>query len=184
MKGQNKKLDSSRRSSFRRRPWLIILILLLAAGLCLLIAKLLADQSHVPSEPQNTTESNQSSISNSTEVATNTTTKKDPIPQYEGDDPNSSESLTGSLTTAHVSGEKFLIRVNIDQYLSSGSCTLEMSDGDNRHTDSAQIIPSASTSTCEGFDVPLRALGSGKYSINITIESEGKTGHISGEVSI
>ena len=48
----------------------------------------------------------------------------------------------------------------------------------------ANIIGSASTSTCEGFDVPISGLGGGVTKININLSDGERSGVIRGEVNI
>ncbi|MBR0430997.1 hypothetical protein IJJ05_01770 [Candidatus Saccharibacteria bacterium] len=104
---------------------------------------------------------------------------------YEGDDPNEKSELTGVITYAGVSGNFLMVRVNIDQYLSEGNCRLDlMRGGSSVYSDSATIVSSAATATCEGFNIPISALGAGDYGIVITLSSDGKEGVINGEVSI
>lgn len=105
--------------------------------------------------------------------------------QYDGENPNESVSITGAITYASVVGGNLVIRVNIDQYLSGGSCKLSLiQDGVVVFEDNAVVIDSASTSTCEGFNVPVARLGSGRININIAVISGDKNGTISGEVEI
>jgi hypothetical protein len=107
------------------------------------------------------------------------------VPQYEGDDPNMAEELTGAITYAGVVGDKLMIRVNIDQFLTSGECKLGLRRGGaNIYNLSARIVDNVSTSTCEGFDVPISELGAGNVQIVITVQSGEKTGTIEGEVTI
>ena len=106
------------------------------------------------------------------------------IKQNEGSDPNASPSLTGSLTSANKSGDNLVIRVNIDQYLSSGTCSLNLENNGTLIEKSANILPTASTSSCEGFDVPLSELSSGTWNIIINLASGEKTGEIKGEVNL
>ena len=106
------------------------------------------------------------------------------IKQNEGSDPNASPSLTGSLTSANKSGDNLVIRVNIDQYLSSGTCSLKLENNGTLIEKSANIFPTASTSSCEGFDVPLSELSSGTWNIIINLASGEKTGEIKGEVNL
>lgn len=104
--------------------------------------------------------------------------------QYDGSNPNEGGSLTGSLTTARFDGGKLILRVSIDQYLASGTCNLEISDGANKLQKSANISPIASTSSCEGFDV-LDAELSGfakPMDVKITLSSGDKSGVIEGKV--
>ena len=102
---------------------------------------------------------------------------------YEGDDPNEREELTGVVTYAGVNDGALMIRVNIDQYVNSGTCELNL-QGNTTYSDTANIVGGASTATCEGFNVPANVLASGTYQIIIKINSGGKTGTIKGEVNI
>ena len=107
------------------------------------------------------------------------------MPQYEGDDPNTTEELTGVITYAGVNGDKLMIRVNIDQFLDSGECGLGLRQaGMNVYNTSARVVSNASTATCEGFDVPVNELGEGNYQITIKLNAGGKTGTINGEVNV
>ncbi|MBR2725705.1 hypothetical protein IKE87_00320 [Candidatus Saccharibacteria bacterium] len=107
------------------------------------------------------------------------------VPQYEGDDPNEAEELTGVITYVGVSDGKLMIRVNIDQFLDSGECGLGLrQSGMNVYNTSARVVSNASTATCEGFDVPLSQVGTGSTHIIITVKAGEKTGTIEGEVTI
>ena len=106
-------------------------------------------------------------------------------PSYDGENPNQSSALTGVITRAENMGEQVVIRVNIDQYLGEGECRLNMKEDDEAiYSDTANIVGSAATATCEGFDVPVAEIGNGNFVIEITVNSGDKTGIISGEVSI
>lgn len=110
---------------------------------------------------------------------------KQDVKQYDGESPNVAEVLTGVITHATVSGEKLVVRVNIDQYLESGTCTLSVKQGENAvYKDVARIVNSAVTATCEGFDVPVAGLSNGEVQIAIDLESGDRTGKISGAVQI
>lgn len=110
--------------------------------------------------------------------------EKDSITAYEGENPNRKEELTGVVTYAGVNGSDLIIRVNIDQYLASGSCELNLVQDDVVYSDAADIVSAAATATCEGFNVPIRELESGNYRVMIKISSGGKAGTIIGEVEI
>ncbi len=109
--------------------------------------------------------------------------EKEPVVQYDGEDPNELDELTGVITYADVVGEKLMIRVNIDQFLEGGSCELSLIQGGVKYSASANIN-SVTTATCEGFDVLVNELGKGNYQIMIKLNAGGKTGTINGEVSI
>jgi len=100
--------------------------------------------------------------------------------QNEGEDPNKSATITGVITRADVSNDKLVLRVNIDQYLSGGTCTLTVGN----YTEVANVADSASTSTCEGFDIPLSKLASGEQALKIDIASGDKQGTITGKVAL
>ncbi len=125
-----------------------------------------------------TTNSLESSSSSSTSPDGKTPEK------YDGNDPNFEESLTGSITTARIDEDKLIIRVTIDQYLSNGTCSLTITNGDQTLEKTANIAPIASTSSCEGFDVPTSELNNinDNISIKINITSGDKIGTITGEV--
>lgn len=107
------------------------------------------------------------------------------VEQYDGDDPNNANSLSGVVTYAGVNGGNLMIRVNIDQYLSSGQCKLSLiRNGTAIYNSTVSIVNSASTATCEGFDVPVSELGGGGVTILINIVSGERNGSIQGEVSI
>lgn len=105
--------------------------------------------------------------------------------QYEGGDPNLEEGLTGVVTYAGVTDGKLMVRVNIDQYLDSGSCELVlMNGGVTVYNMMVEIVGSASTASCAGFDVPTNGLPSGKLQIVVYLSANGKTGEIKGETNI
>ena len=111
--------------------------------------------------------------------------EKEEIIQYDGGDPNEKESLTGAITYLGVSGNDLVVRVNIDQYLSGGDCEMNIVRGSEvLYTSTVPIIDSASTSTCEGFNVPVEKLSSGKIQVNINLSSGERIGIISGETEI
>lgn len=107
------------------------------------------------------------------------------VVQYEGGDPNEMEGLSGVITYASVSDGYLRIRLNIDQFLNGGACMLRILSGDNVvYTEVASIIGSASTSTCEGFDIEQSKVGVGDFQVEVLIESGGKSGKIIGGVSL
>ena len=111
--------------------------------------------------------------------------EKEKIVQYEGDDPNEAEELTGAVTYAGVSGDALMIRTNIDQYLSDGKCELTlMRSGATIYSSIANIISSVATSTCDGFDVPVAELGGGGVDIIINISADERVGTLRGKADI
>lgn len=108
---------------------------------------------------------------------------KTPV-KYEGEDPNKAAELSGSINSARVLGDNLVIRVNIDQFLSSGSCDLILTSSDKKYTEKANIEAMVSTSTCDGFSIPVSKLSSGKWNIEIKLSSGDKIGAITGEANI
>lgn len=107
---------------------------------------------------------------------------KTPI-QNEGDNPNNLDFITGYVSNKNVDLEskKLIIRVVIDQFLSGGQCELNLvGQSGESYSGSAQVINNPSSSTCEGFDVPLEKLSSGRWTIAISVKSNNKTGQIDG----
>ena len=107
------------------------------------------------------------------------------VKQYEGEDPNKAEELTGAITYAGVNDGVLMIGMNIDQFLGEGNCALSlMRGGDVIYSANAKIMAEVSTSTCDGFNVPVSGLGNGATEIIIKLSAGGKTGTIRGEVNI
>ena len=80
--------------------------------------------------------------------AVNAQGEKQKVVQYEGEDPNELEELTGVVTYAGVSGENLMVRVSIDQYLTSGSCELTLTRGGATIYNSiADIVGDVATAT-------------------------------------
>lgn len=111
--------------------------------------------------------------------------EKPKVPQYDGDDPNTAEQITGAITYIGVSNGYLRVRVNVDQYINGGSCNIVLLRGGAQiYSDYANLNSSASTSTCEGFDIPVADLGTGYTQIRITLSSGEKTGAVTGEVTL
>lgn len=111
--------------------------------------------------------------------------KQQEVTQYEGNNPNEADKLSGTVTYAAVNGDALMIRTNIDQYLTSGECELILSQGDAViYTDEAAIIGDVSTAICQGFDVPLNQIRRGNIQITVNLNSDGRRGVVRGEVNI
>lgn len=112
-------------------------------------------------------------------------TGKEIVVQYDGEDPNQADDLSGVVTYAGVVDGTLMIRVNIDQYLEGGNCELTLiRDGANIYSSIANIVGGPSTATCEGFDVPIGGLEGGQTEININLNADERHGVIRGEVNI
>lgn len=172
---------------------LLLLVALVIAGFC--IYKFFF-------EPINTEEKNDQKDQTSVQQTPNPTPDPDPTPnpdsqkeiipeeiknpvQYAGENPNENEKLTGVITYAGATSNNVIIRVNIDQYIASGSCKLSLIKNDTvKYEENSNLIADVSTSTCEGFNIARGKLENGNYIIRIELASDGKTGTISGELNI
>lgn len=181
-----------RRRSKKWISWLIILILLIAAiVVCSMVYKdYFSDDKEKETdskveEKKEKGEEREEEDKSEEGSEEQEVVRKEEVPQYDGEDPNNSEGITGAITYAGVSGSVLMIRVNVDQYLSGGSCNLRINEyGGEIYSDSASLISSASTMTCEGFDVPVSAIGGGNFEIFVDVNADGKSGTIKGEANI
>ena len=111
--------------------------------------------------------------------------EKKKVEQFDGDDPNSADSLSGVVTYAGVNGGSLMVRVNIDQYLEGGECGLTLNRGGTTiYSSVAEIVGGPSTASCAGFDVPFSEIGSGEIEIIINLKSDDRKGTIRGEANI
>ena len=196
-KKTKKQLAASRRRKFNVFRFFFWLLLLVAAGAVIYGGyKFLFDKSYdLPA--LSTASSSVEHSDTALETSTSQPEKSDAVEvdsepeddgktpqQYDGQDANVAETLTGVVTYASFTNGNLVIRTNIDQYLASGTCVLTLSAGSASVTYSAPIIPEASTSTCQGFDIPESELSSFAKPISITVQltSGSRTGTITGSV--
>lgn len=105
--------------------------------------------------------------------------------QYEGQDVNQLNKLTGTITYSEKSGDKYRIRVNINQFLKlPGTCKLTITSASTVvYTQTVSIISNPSSGSCEGFDIPLSGIPSGDLNIKIEVNANQKTGLIEGRIT-
>lgn len=186
-------MPKTNRKQQRRRthhPVVTVVVILLLIGVSIFISKMLASRTtddvedNKKDNPETTTIEKVEKAPTEVAPSSDESEKKTPV-QNDGEDPNTKEYITGALTMAEVSGDTLRIRANIDQYLASGTCTLNMySDFNTAFSDSAAIIPLASNSTCEGFDIPVSNFASGHWHIVINLTSGDKIGTVTGEINL
>ena len=177
----------------KSQKWIIgglILVLLVAVGVG---AAVIWNNEHQESKQEDKTEMTKEEKAEDAEKKDSETeeeysermAEQKKVKQYEGEDPNKAEELTGAITYAGVNNGVLMIGMNIDQFLSEGNCTLSlMRGGDVIYSADAKIIAEVSTSTCDGFNIPVSGLDSGPTEIVIKLSAGGKTGAIRGEVDI
>lgn len=105
-------------------------------------------------------------------------------PKTSSPDSNSNQ-LSGVVNFKQVSQGALNIRVTIDQHISSGSCTLSLTNSSGKTvTRTADVIANPSSATCKGFTVPVSELSSGKWNIMVSITNSSQSGQIQDSVSI
>ncbi|MBR3236721.1 hypothetical protein IKF92_03535 [Candidatus Saccharibacteria bacterium] len=179
----------AKRHNKRKYLWfgLVLVVLLVTGGVVFAVTRDNGNKSETEETAQSDNDSNNSTDGKKEENVdlTSDSVEKKKVEQYDGDDPNTNNDLSGAVTYAAVSGDNLMIRVNIDQYLESGKCELILKKNDATiHSSIANIIDNASTATCEGFDVPVAKLGGGKIDIIINLSAGERSGSIRGEVNI
>lgn len=196
MASKERYIIPSSRNARRRKPIIpivVVVVVLLALISCLLIFKPFQKNSATPA-PQDSTTSEKAETpavkgdSQSQDNPTKTESgndalikEKTPV-KYEGEGA-ATDSITGVITYVAANPSNFVIRVSIDQYLTDGTCELVLS-GPSSYTATAPVAPEASTSTCQGFDIPLSALTPGEYDIRINITSGSLAGTLTGKGAI
>lgn len=179
-----------RKRNFRWVKWLLFLALIAGAVAIVILVKNNFDKKPETNGGQTTNvgkpeEKKEGKTSTENKASEETPKSEEKAPQYEGESPNKSETLTGLITYADVVNDELVIRVNIDQFLQSGNCNLTMSrNGITYYTQSVGIQESVTTSTCDGYKIPVSEISKGDFSVEIDLESEGKSGKITGRVRI
>lgn len=179
-----------RKRSFRWVKWLVFLVLIAGAITVVILVKNNFDNKAENNQrSENTSEIEDQESKEKSENSSNNGEKaseqEQKAPQYEGESPNKSETLTGLITYADVVNDELVMRVNIDQFLQSGNCDLTMSrNGVTYYTQSVAIQESVTTSTCDGYKIPVSELSKGDFTVEIDLDSDGKSGKIVGKVRI
>ena len=184
MPQQNKK--PMHRVPFYRRPIIVALCLvaiIVIAVIIVLIVKIVSRDDIQTGEPADETEN---VLVYGEDDEENDLAPEDQkiIVQYEGDNPNELDYLTGLITYTEVSDGKLIAMVSIDQYLSDGVCVAGLRNGSQTATSIEQAIEAdASTSHC-AIEMSLAGVSSGKYQLEVVISSGNKTGTLTSNVEL
>lgn len=174
---------------------IVALILVLFGGFLIWNYFIRSDQPDKPNEINNGTNNTQTNSNDTTKPADNTQDEqsaendgKTPV-QNEGTNPNTAQGFTGFVTSKSVNStsKQLTIRLTIDQLVSpAGTCTLKLTAASGATiTKTAPTFDNPSYSSCQGFDMPLSELSSGKWRINVQVKNSNKSGEIDGgEVNI
>ncbi len=110
--------------------------------------------------------------------------EKPPLNQYEGE--INQDEITAVINSKSVQNNQLLLRVTINQQLSTGTCDLTLVNQATQKTVNKQVkvIQNPSSASCAGFDVPLNELGIGQWSVKIDIKSGAKAKTLNTMVTI
>lgn len=124
-------------------------------------------------------------VTNPTEEEERPPEPEDKVNQYEGEDPNLLDKLTGRIAYKGINREPgyqtLTVSASIDQYLhADGTCTLSLKNASSAevYTASLPAQPDVTTSACGPFEIPIADFSPGAYQIEITVSGDGKTGLI------
>lgn len=94
-------------------------------------------------------------------------------------------AITGVIHYSSLDGSTLIIRSTIHQLLSTGTCTITITDDKTTlFKQEAPVVQNPSSSSCMGFDVPASQLGKGQRNITITVRSGDKSGVLTGITTI
>lgn len=101
--------------------------------------------------------------------------------QYEGENPNNSESLTGIINYIGISDDTLSVRVSIEQSV-AGTCVFTITTPSGKTINGSSAISVGPTSSFCSFSTPAQESGSWKVSVGAT--SSDKHGTITGEANL
>lgn len=102
--------------------------------------------------------------------------KNQTIKENEGETSDPSDGLEVTITAANQNTPNFQIRTLVSQLLTSGSCQLTMTKDTQTIFRTVNIQAASSSSTCQGFDIPLTDLSAGIWNVKISVTSGTQSG--------
>jgi len=102
--------------------------------------------------------------------------EKSPIEQNWMSDDGAPNDLEVSVTHNDVVDRVLVLRVQINKYLSGGTCRLEIGS----YSETVDIVPDPQASSCMGFDVPTSKFSGNNFTI--TVNSGDENGSVKGTV--
>jgi flagellar basal body-associated protein FliL len=184
LKGKNKKMKIQRNKKSKMTKMLIIVgcsvLVLLVAAFTYVYAfngNILGWKA-VNNKPA-TTEQQQAGAKTKSSSNSDTTPAPTTIP---GSD---KKNVQVAITAANQNGPTLQIRTLISTVDNTGTCTVALtSSGKATVTKTAGVQALASTSTCQGFDIPVSELSNGTWSILVQYSSTSLTGSVTQDVVI
>jgi hypothetical protein len=164
----------------------MVLVVLVAAGGAFVYFKYFAPSQNKTEKSQTTdvktpakSDDSNSAANNSDTDNTNSNNNNNPQtpPQLENPVDQNATTLNITVNSAQVVDTNAQILVTIDQLLGSGTCTLMIGD----YQTTANVIANPQSSSCEGFSVPLSAIGNSR-DFTLQVVSGDKSGSVSGVI--
>lgn len=187
----SKSASSAHRVPPYKRPILIggfLLILAAVVGITIVVCKQINKSNKDDSTHLSSSESTENSQPQVTTPPDPEDDIEDKTPQYEGQDPNDLEELTGVIIYKDIDVETQTLHsaVTIDQYLQDeGQCVYSILQNDViLRTTSAVIAPDVTTSVCGPIALSIDGLPPGIYQITVNLSGEGKQGSIIDQLEI
>lgn len=114
------------------------------------------------------------------------TTGSDPSPEpTPSTTPGQKPTVNMTITAANETGGTLYIRTLIETISSSGTCTLSMTGPNSSvYSTTVGVQANPSTSTCQGFNVPVSSLATGKWRIVINYSDSSVQASATKDISI
>lgn len=196
IKTKKSNTNSKHRLPIYRRAWFLAIaaIVVIAAIVCLILCLVRPGKQDSAKTPDDSTsqgtetpnskpnQPDDTDIQNPTQSDEPYSDPDQVTVQYEGENPNRSDELSGSITYTDYTNGILSVGTMINQYLDGGICELELIGNTGTvYTTSSDIFAAASTSACRNLSINVVP---DNYQIKITLISDDKQGIITGEVSL
>lgn len=96
---------------------------------------------------------------------------------------NNSESVSVIISAANQNEQTLQVRTLIHT-LKEGTCQLRLTQGDTVISREADTQQAASSSTCQGFDIPISELAKGTWKLHIQYKNDDASGEASQDITI
>ncbi len=191
-KNKNPRASSRKGITARSHSWvlalIIVLIIIAVVAVIIFVIKPYSENNPILPVADNSQEQSPKPDTTNPDPADNTPEEpENKAPQYEGEDPNDLEELTGVIVSKSIDNRVLTIIATINQYLSQpGTCVVNLTgrSSHDSYTTSSNALADITTSYCENFEIPVSNLASDVYDIEIKLTGDGKTGTIRDEVSL
>ena len=163
------------------------IIIIISCAVLIIVAVIIGYLSlHTPDQTSNNVSEDNTEINISPDkedamegsISQNRESEKNPI-QNDATDVDQT-TLNGYITAKNVANGTLQVRVQIEQYLTSGTCKITVGS----YSEQTDVIPNPSSSTCKGWDIPISKLQKGKQTITIHVNSASNNLTITDEVVI